>query len=1088
MEDEKNIKKQMIEELNELRKCVAELKGFEEEIKQTRASYEKFAKGFLQDSVPIQKRAEEALWESEATSRALINAPTDSVLLLDAQGVILDVNKIAAERLGKSRDELVGNYADNYLPADIAKKRRSIISKIFETGSVVRFEDERDGVWFDTVAYPIPDKHGTINKLAIIARDITDRKRAEEMLRKSEEKYRAVLENASDAILLGNEQGNLIEANRKAEELFGYPREELLQMHYTQLHPMMELEKTIAAHNDIVTHGKGGLHKGEILRKDGTIVPVDITATAVEYDGRRVLQASFRDISEYKRTEDILEELVRERTAELSEINKQLVEEITDRKRVEKALRESEEYFKAIIQNSTDIIIIVDKKGSIHFISPSVKNILGYEQEEVIGKRGIEFIIPDDIPRAIADFVKAIQTKDVVIPNSFRIRHKDGSERILEGVGKNLINNQPVAGFIMNARDITERKQAEERLRESEERYRILIETSPDPIIMYDLSGKILTANAEAAKLYGVSNVAEFLSEVKTVFDVLTKNGKAFAVANFRRTLTEGKSQKNEYLLRLRSGATITAEINSSVIKSVSGEQFAFISIIRDITNRKQAEELYRTLADSSHAGVFIVQDGKFQFVNPHIPEYSGYSENELIGKDSLNFVHPDDHDQLRVNAIDMLKGARNNPYEYRIIDRQGKIKRLMETVRSITYGGKRAILGNTMDITKRYQMESLIRQAQKMEAIGTLAGGIAHDFNNILGAIMGYTEMSLTDPKVDNRLRRYLEQIYKAGERARDLVKQILAFSRQSDEKPRPLRVSPIIKEALKLLRASLPSTIQIHQDIQSESDVILADSTQIHQIVMNLCTNAAHAMSDRKGDLKVSLYPVEINLSDDLSIHHDLSPGMFLKLTVSDTGVGIAPEIMDRIFDPFFTTKKPGEGTGMGLSVVYGIVKSFGGTITVESEKEKGARFNVYFPLLMEEGIEREREDSSRIAGGTEHILFVDDEENLVQLGTELLTSLGYEVTGRTSSLEALELFCIKPDRFDLVITDMTMPNMTGVDLAREMILIRPDVPIILCTGFSEMISKEKATSIGIRRFIMKPLLIKSLAMTIREAIDKK
>lgn len=255
-----------------------------------------------------------------------------------------------------------------------------------------------------------------------------------------------------------------------------------------------------------------------------------------------------------------------------------------------------------------------------------------------------------------------------------------------------------------------------------------------------------------------------------------------------------------------------------------------------------------------------------------------------------------------------------------------------------------------------------------------------------------------------------------------------------------------------------------------------------------MNLCTNAAHAMSDRKGDLKVSLYPVEINLSDDLSIHHDLSPGMFLKLTVSDTGVGIAPEIMDRIFDPFFTTKKPGEGTGMGLSVVYGIVKSFGGTITVESEKEKGARFNVYFPLLMEEGIEREREDSSRIAGGTEHILFVDDEENLVQLGTELLTSLGYEVTGRTSSLEALELFCIKPDRFDLVITDMTMPNMTGVDLAREMILIRPDVPIILCTGFSEMISKEKATSIGIRRFIMKPLLIKSLAMTIREAIDKK
>jgi CheY-like chemotaxis protein len=217
-------------------------------------------------------------------------------------------------------------------------------------------------------------------------------------------------------------------------------------------------------------------------------------------------------------------------------------------------------------------------------------------------------------------------------------------------------------------------------------------------------------------------------------------------------------------------------------------------------------------------------------------------------------------------------------------------------------------------------------------------------------------------------------------------------------------------------------------------------------------------------------------------------LSPGPFLKLTVSDTGAGIAPEIMDRIFDPFFTTKKPGEGTGMGLSVVYGIVESAGGAITVDSELGKGASFNVYLPLLMDQKFETERGESSGIVGGKERILFVDDEKNLVQLGTELLTSLGYEVTGRTSSVEALKLFMAKPDSFDIVITDMTMPNMTGVDLAREMMSIRPDLPIILCTGFSEMISKEKATSLGIRRFLMKPLLIKDLAVEIREAIDKR
>jgi len=286
-----------------------------------------------------QKLSEEALRESEATSRALINAPTDSVLLLDARGLILDLNEIATERLGKSRDELVGNLADDYLAENIAKKRRSIISKIFETGREVRFEDERDGNWYDTVAYPITDIDGTVSRIAIIARDITERKQAEKMLRKSEEKYRAVLENASDAILLADEHGKLIEANRMAKSFFGYPRKELLQMHYTQLHPKMELERTIAAFEDNLAHGKGYLQKGIVLRKDGTTVPVDITTTVVEYDGRRLLQASFRDISEHKRTEDSLEIKVWERTVELSEKNKQLVEENKERKLAETALR-----------------------------------------------------------------------------------------------------------------------------------------------------------------------------------------------------------------------------------------------------------------------------------------------------------------------------------------------------------------------------------------------------------------------------------------------------------------------------------------------------------------------------------------------------------------------------------------------------------------------------------------------------------------------------------------------------------------------------------------------------------------------------
>ena len=318
--------------------------------------------------------------------------------------------------------------------------------------------------------------------------------------------------------------------------------------------------------------------------------------------------------------------------------------------------------------------------------------------------------------------------------------------------------------------------------------------------------------------------------------------------------------------------------------------------------------------------------------------------------------------------------------------------------------------------------------------------------------------------------------------------MKQILAFSRQSEEKPRPLRVSPIIKEVLKLLRASLPSTIQIHQNICSDLDTVLADPTQIHQILMNLCSNAAHAMRETKGELKVSLSPVKIIPHSDLVSHYGLIPGMYLKLIVSDSGVGIAPEIIDRIFDPFFTTKKPGEGTGMGLSMVYGIIKGYGGTITVESRLGKGTDFFVYLPLLMEGGEEQEGDGAGHVIGGKECILFVDDEESLVQLGKEMLTKMGYEVVGRVNSLEAREVFRSQPDRFDLVITDMTMPNMTGVELATELMRIRPNIPIILCTGFSETVSSEKAKHLGIRQFIMKPLLKQHIAVAIRRVLDQK
>jgi signal transduction histidine kinase len=381
-------------------------------------------------------------------------------------------------------------------------------------------------------------------------------------------------------------------------------------------------------------------------------------------------------------------------------------------------------------------------------------------------------------------------------------------------------------------------------------------------------------------------------------------------------------------------------------------------------------------------------------------------------------------------------------------------------------------------------RIQAQLQQAQKMEAIGTLAGGIAHDFNNILSAVIGYTEIALADVTEGTSQHKNLQEVLKAGSRARDLVKQILTFSRQTEQELKPVQINKIVRETLRLLRASLPTTVKIGQEIQSDS-AVMADPTQIHQVIMNLCTNAAHAMRLKGGHLKLELSDVALGGSF-IEQHPYLSPGMYIKLSVSDTGWGIEKAILDRIFDPFFTTKERGEGTGMGLAVVLGIIKSHGGTITVESEIGEGSIFNVFLPIIQRE-IDHEVRTRVPIPTGNERILFIDDEKALVDLGQQILERLGYEVTIRTSSVEALELFMEQPEKFDLVITDMTMPNMTGDELAGKLMNIRADIPVILCTGYSERISKERAHELGIKEFILKPIVMRELAKTIRGVLDE-
>lgn len=569
-----------------------------------------------------------------------------------------------------------------------------------------------------------------------------------------------------------------------------------------------------------------------------------------------------------------------------------------------------------------------------------------------------------------------------------------------------------------------------------------------------------------------------------------------------RQIINTGHFSQIGFFIFIFSQALLISQRFSMAFSTVERQSHELLSANvaykKEINYRKQAEKAlkeseskYRALFYDSMDAMNLTQNGKIMDVNQAWLKMHGFeSKSEVTGTDVIKYIHPDDRKVLTERRKTWSPNI-DRAYQLRDIRKDGSILYVEVYSSSISFDNRFLILCSVRDITEKKrsmaekeQLEARLQQSEKMEAVGTLAGGIAHDFNNILAAIIGYTELALVDVKKESRLEKNLREVYTAGIRAKDLVKQILTFARRSEGEQKPIRVDLIAKEALKLLRSSIPTSIQIKQNIVSDSS-ILGDPTQVHQIFMNLCANAFHAMEKNGGILEVRLKDVEL---DGISIieNKELKPGDYLKISVSDTGTGIAPDILKLIFEPYFTTKATGEGTGMGLATVHGIVKSYSGKITVESKLGKGTVFRVYLPITQKktESKEYKKED---LPTGTERILLVDDELPIVDMGSQMLERLGYTVTTSTSSVEAGKLFSSKPDSFDLVITDMTMPNLTGDRLAAELIKIRPDIPIILCTGYSKRISNKLAAEIGIRAFVMKPLVMHNLANTIREVLDQ-
>lgn len=517
--------------------------------------------------------------------------------------------------------------------------------------------------------------------------------------------------------------------------------------------------------------------------------------------------------------------------------------------------------------------------------------------------------------------------------------------------------------------------------------------------------------------------------------------------------------------------------------------------ITRTVAER---EARYRAITDAAMDGIVMMDDhGLISFLNPAAERMFGYSVGEAVGKDLHALLVPPRYAKDYQPALAGFWATGKGGIIGRTVELHGRHRDGHELPIELSVSALRnkdswQAVATVRDISERKRHEAEkerlnreLSQAYKMEAIGTLAGGIAHDFNNLLTAMLGFTELVKDDLPEDSLSHADLEKVIGAGKRARDLTRQILAFSRQSEQEIIPVKIQLILKEALKLLRASIPSTIDMTQEIDQNCPAILADPGQLHQIVMNLCTNAYQAMKNDGGALQVGLHQVSLDQAAADAVV-GLNPGSFVQLTVADNGPGISPEVIDRIFDPFFTTKPQGEGTGMGLSIVHGIVAELGGAVKVHSSPGQGAEFRVYFPVATDFEISRNQADPDGVHGHG-HILMVDDEAPLLEIGTRSLSKCGYTVTPRTSSTEALAAFRAMPGRFDLVLTDQAMPNMTGMDMASEILKIRT-VPIILMTGFADAATAGLAREAGISEVLTKPVELKDLTRAIRRQLRPK
>jgi len=1040
--------------------------------------------------ITVRKQAERILKESEVKYRTLFENATDAIfLILDYK--FIDCNDATLNIYGCTREQIIGSHPYDYSPPvqpDGSDSRDTATERITEAlaGNPQFFEwrhSRPDGTQFDAEVSLNRIELGDQMLVQAIVRDVTNRKRSDQALQESAWFQQQLIDALPIPVFYKDPEGRYLGSNKAFAALLNLKKDEIIGKTAFEVFPT-ELAS--------VYH-----EKDSALFRDPSVQIYESTIT--DTDG------SIHNVVFHKATFSRPDGSVGGLIGALLDI--------TERKTAEDALISANRQLNDIIEFLPDATVVLDMEMKVIAWNRAIEDMTGVSKQQVIGKRRDAITAPFLRERRSYLF-DLIGVRDKELESRYRhivrkgdILYAQTYVPYLQG-GKGAYVFATAAplfdahgnrvGAIEIIRDITDQVQAQEALRISEEKYRELVENANSIILRMDKHGNVTFINEFAQRFFSYTE-KEILGRnvVGTIVPPVETGGRDLRAMIEDIAMNPDRYASNVNENMRRDGDRVWIAWTYKPIRYQDGPLMEVLCVGNDVTERKvmeetlvEAEARYRSIFENSLMGIFqSTPRGHLLKLNKAFSRILGYdSPEDVLNKVSdiaqQHYVIPARRAEL-LHLIEEREMVQD--FEAEIYRRDRSVAWITLNTRAVrgTDGKIVHLEGTVQDITDSKLLESQLNQARKMEAIGTLAGGIAHDFNNILTPILGYSEISLNEVPSNGQLYHNLEQIFLSANRARELVKQILTFSRKGEQSPRPVQVSLLIKETLKLLRSSLPSTIEIRQELDRDAtdNTVMADPIQIHQVLMNLCTNAAHAMREKGGVLTIALRNEDIQSGARTEIA-DLEPGAYLRLSVVDTGHGMDEATKERIFEPYFTTKGSSEGTGLGLALVYGITRSLSGGIAVRSKPGHGTTFDVYFPRTR--SIQAPAVPaSSHLPTGKGHILVVDDEKPIVDMLKAMLLRLGYDITETYSSHDALRTFSAQPNNFDLVISDLTMPHMTGIDLTKEILRIRPDTPIILCTGFSEPVDEDRSKLLGIREFLMKPVAMRDLAAAVNRIL---